>query len=304
MSQSLKLILMIFCNLFLIKQDHAQTTTFDNFITRSGSKLMDGNSEFRFISWNIPNLNFVEDEMDFTREYEFGLPTSYEIRDALESVKQMGGTVVRTYTIPVRSQTDVEGVPKYVLAPGVLDESSFLTMDTMLAISNEVGVRLIIPLLNAWKWMGGRPQYADFRGKTVHDFWTDRQLIDDFKMTIEYVLNRRNTVTGIMYRDDKTILCWETGNELPCPYSWTKKIVSCIKSMDKNHLVMDGYNAFDSGRIPEESLNDPNIDIVTSHHYASDPSKLFKHIQTYLDKVKKRKPYVIGEFGFVSTPII
>ena len=131
---------------------------------------MDGNSEFRFISWNIPNLNFVEDEMDFTREYEFGLPTSYEIRDALESVKQMGGTVVRTYTIPVRSQTDVEGVPKYVLAPGVFDESSFLTMDTMLAISNEVGVRLIIPLLNAWKWMGGRPQYADFRGKTVHDF--------------------------------------------------------------------------------------------------------------------------------------
>ena len=30
--------------------------------------------------------------------------------------------MVRTYTIPVRAKTDVEGLPKYVLAPGVFDE--------------------------------------------------------------------------------------------------------------------------------------------------------------------------------------
>ena len=40
---------------------------YENFITVSGDKLMDGDKEFRFISFNIPNLNYVEDEMTFTK---------------------------------------------------------------------------------------------------------------------------------------------------------------------------------------------------------------------------------------------
>jgi mannan endo-1,4-beta-mannosidase len=289
----------IFLFLQFFSQDiYAQDTMFDHFISRSGSKLMDDIHEFRFISWNIPNLNFVEDEMAFTREHEFGLPTAYEIRDALESVKQLGGTVVRTYTIPVRAKTDVEGVPKYVLAPGKFDERSFMTMDTMMTLANEMGIRLIIPLLNAWQWMGGRPQYADFRGKTQEEFWTDPQLIADFKKTIKYVLNRKNSITGISYKNDKAILCWETGNELPSPPSWTKEIAAYIKKLDKNHLVMHG------GWVNEETLNDPNVDIVTSHHYSDDPTQLFGWIHWILDMIKARKPYIIGEFGFSGTQAI
>ncbi len=294
----LQSICMILCVMFCIQLSQAQEKPFKHFITRSGPKLMDGDREYRFISWNIPNLNFVEDEMDFTREHEYGLPTSFEIRDALESVEQLGGLVVRTYTIPVRAKTDVAGVPKYVLAPGVFDERAFATMDTMLALANEIGIRLIIPLLNAWQWMGGRPQYAEFRGKSENDFWTDLQLIDDFKKTIEYVLTRRNTITGIAYRDDKAILCWETGNELPSPSSWTREITAYIKKLDKNHLVMHG------GWVREESFEDPNIDIVTSHHYSQNPSRLFGWMQRILEMIDARKPYIIGEFGFSGTPMI
>ena len=90
----------------------SQNTQFEHFITASGPRLMDGDRELRFISWNIPNLNFVEDEMGFLFNHAYGLPTAYEIQDAMESVKQMGGTVVRIYTIPVRRETDMEGVPK------------------------------------------------------------------------------------------------------------------------------------------------------------------------------------------------
>lgn len=293
--QSIRLIPFV---LFSIHLSYGLNGPFEYFITRSGPILMYGDQEYRFISWNIPNLNFVEDEMAFTRTHEYGLPTSYEIRDALESVRQLGGTVVRTYTIPVCAQTDEEGVPKYVLAPGEFNEHAFATMDTMLALANEIGIHLIIPLLNAWQWMGGRPQYAAFRGKTENDFWTDPQLISDFKMTIEYVLTRRNTITDIAYRDDKAILCWETGNELPSPSSWTQEITACIKELDKNHLVMHG------GLVQEESFEDPNIDIVTSHNYSQNPSSLFGWIQHILDLIDGRKPYIIGEFGFVGTPMI
>lgn len=80
--------------------------------------------------------------------------------------------------------------------------------------------------------------------------------------------------------------------------------MTAIKRLDTNHLVMDGYNAFDDRPIREASLTDPDVDIVTSHHYATDPSQIFKHIETNLNIVKSRKPYVIGEFGFVGTPVI
>ena len=290
--------------LFLTVSGVSSGSVFDHFITVSGSKLMQGDQEYRFISWNIPNINFVEDEMAFSRRHEYGLPTAFEIRDALVSVKQMGGRAVRAYTFPVRSGEDAEGVPKYILAPGEFNERAFVTMDTVLAIANEAGVRLILPLLNEWKWMGGRPQYAAFRGKSENVFYTDQQLIEDFKQTIHYVLTRKNTVTGVEYRDDKAILCWETGNELRCPHAWTREIASFIKDLDSNHLLMDGYYAIDSQPVREESIQDPNIDILSSHHYSTDPEKIFTHIQTNLDMIQSRKPYILGEFGFVGTPVI
>lgn len=38
---------------------------FDHFVTRQGDRLMDGPKEYRFISFNIPNLHYVEDNLPF-----------------------------------------------------------------------------------------------------------------------------------------------------------------------------------------------------------------------------------------------
>src|SRR5512146_1513344 len=113
---------------------------------------------FISVSGNIPNLNFVEDEFAFLRPFEYRLPDEFELRDAYESVRQMGGTVVRMYTFPVRTAGDPQDLPRYVLAPGKFDETSFRTMDLVLSLANEYRVRVIVPLLNNWQWMGGRPQ--------------------------------------------------------------------------------------------------------------------------------------------------
>jgi len=171
-------------------------------------------------------------------------------------------------------------------------------MDQMLAIANETGIRLIVPLLNNWKWMGGVPQYAGFRDKEFKDFWRDPQLIDDFKKTIDYVLNRTNTITGIKYKDDKSILCWETGNELQSTPEWASEICRYIKSVDKNHLVMDGFH---SNVLRKMSIEDPNVDIVTTHHYESHADELLKNINDNIKLNNGKKPYVLGEFGFLST---
>ena len=291
--------LIFWLNLFFTTMIFSQG--FENFITVSGSKLMDGTNEYRFISFNIPNLNFVEDEMAFTTVSPYRLPTEFEIRDALLSVKQMGGRVVRIYTIPVKRLDEPADVPAHVLGPDKFNEEAYKVNDLMLALANEIGIRIIFPIVNNWKWMGGRPQYAAFRGKGQDDFWTDPQLIDDVKKTIEFTLNRTNTITGIKYKDDKAILCWETGNELTCPHSWTKIITSYIKQLDKNHLVMDGFYAINKRTVHAEAIDEPSVDILSSHHYETDPAKTLRNIQRNLDLIKGKKPLVIGEFGFQGT---
>lgn len=273
---------------------------FRHFITVRGDQLMDGNKPFRFISFNIPNLLIIEDNMPFTETNAWRLPDAFELQDALATVQQMGGTVVRTYSIPVWRGDDPPAESSYLLGVDQYNENAFRTFDLALKLANENGVRLIIPLVNNWKWQGGRGEYAGFRGKLADDFWTDPQLIADFERTIRFVLLRTNTLTGVRYCDDKAILCWETGNELQCPHSWTHEIARYIKSIDRNHLVMDGVNG---GLLRPDSLTDPNVDIVTTHHYpGSWTTRTFAQlIRENWEMAKGKKPYVVGEFGFVST---
>jgi mannan endo-1,4-beta-mannosidase len=277
---------------------------FDYFISVKGNKLMEGEKEFRFISYNIPTLNFNEDEFEFSHLHAYSLPDEFELRDVFETVKQMGGKVVRLYTIPVKLASEPENTPTYVLAPNTFSEEAFKTMDLVLALANEYNVRIIFSLLNNWQWMGGRPQYAHFRGKTADEFWTDLQLIDDFKATVKYAINRTNTLTGIQYKNDKAIMCWETGNELSSPFEWTIEICRYIKSLDSNHLVMDGYNSSDRRPIREGSILEPSIDIIQSHHYEMNPADFIENVNRNIATINKRKPYLIGEFGFIGTPAI
>lgn len=272
---------------------------FKNFITVKGDQIFDGDQEFRFISFNIPNLLTVEDNMPFTEKNAWRLPNSFEIEDALKTIKLMGGRVARTYVITVKRKTDDPEIIKYVEGPGKFNERAFEAMDSVLAIANKVGVRLLIPFVDNWKWMGGVPQYAEFRGKPQEAFWTDPQIKADFKKTISFILNRVNTVSGIRYKDDKAILAWELGNELRnLPMEWVAEMAAYVKSIDSNHLINDG---FQNSYIPKELLDIPEIDILSTHHYENNPHDMLAHIRESAALAKGKKPYYVGEFGFIST---
>lgn len=270
---------------------------FKDFVTRSGDKLMDGDRELRFISFNIPNLHYLEDYLPFSGTNPWRLPDEFEIRDALTSIKQLGGKVTRMYVISVRRQDDAPGIIRHVEGAGKFNEDAFRALDKVLQIANEVGVRVIIPFVDNWKWWGGPAEYAAFRGKEREAFWTDPVLIADIKKSIEFVINRNNTYTGILYKDDQAILAWETGNELVAPFSWTKEIAAYVKSLDSNHLLIEGTLAKE---LSQEAINDPNIDILSTHHYG-DPKVSLQHIVNNQMLAKGKKPYVIGEYGIVPT---
>ncbi len=271
------------------------------FVTRSGDTLMEGDKEYRFVSFNIPNLHLVEDNMAFEATNEWRFPDEYEITDALTSVRQMGGRVVRIYVMSICRPEGPNPIPCHVRKPGEFDEEAFRALDRVLQVANRVGVRVIIPFVDNWKWWGGVGEYAAHRGKPPEAFWTDPEVIGDFKKTIDFVVTRRNTYTGTLYKDDKAILAWETGNELSSPYSWTKQIAAHIKSLDRNHLVCDGFYIGANEIIPE-ALDDPNIDIVSSHHYPGPqkgPDEISADIVRFHRQIAGKKAYVVGEFGFI-----
>ena len=270
---------------------------FNNFVTVEKDKLKDGKDDLRFISFNIPNLHYAEDYLPFENTNPWRLPDEFEIRDALTTIKQLGGKVTRMYVLSVRSQNDAPEIIRHVEAPNKFNEDAFRTLDKVLQLANEVGVRVIIPFVDNWQWWGGPREYAAFRGKDKEAFWTDSLLISDFKKTIDFVINRKNTYTGVVYKNDKAILAWETGNELASPFEWTQEIARYIKSLDKNHLLIEGIHAKD---LSQEAIEDSNLDILSTHHYGNPKFSLEKIIANQ-QKVKGKKPYFIGEYGIIPT---
>ncbi len=189
------------------KQPTESTTSdrLETFVTRRGAKLYDGDQEFRFLSFNIPELVMRE-------EPYWGFNHPFEQADALQTIRAFGGRATRCYVMSI-SSPEHPG-PRHIRAAQEYDEQVFRCMDRALVECHRAGVRLVVPFIDNWKWWGGIAEFAALRGKSAEDFYTDAQLKEDYKHLVHYVLNRRNTISGIAYKDDPAILAWETGNEL------------------------------------------------------------------------------------------
>src|SRR4051812_38113768 len=133
-----------------------QAAELSGFVTRQGDQLIESEKPFRFISVNIPNLQLIEDNFAPNAKTAWAWPNEFELNDAIESVRQMGGTVVRTYVLSVRRAGSDMGEFVYVRGPGDFNEEAFRTLDLAIEVARRKGVRIIIPLVDNWKWQGGR----------------------------------------------------------------------------------------------------------------------------------------------------
>ncbi|GAA4721533.1 hypothetical protein GCM10023216_08420 [Isoptericola chiayiensis] len=133
-------------------------------------------------------------------------------------------------------------------------------LDHVVAAASERGLRLVIPFTNNWNAFGGMDQYVRWAGADEHaDFYTDPRIRTWFKEWISTLLNRVNTVTGVAYKDDPTIMAWELANEPRCTSAgaypdgdcdtrtittWAAEMSAHVKSVDDNHLLTAGDEGF------------------------------------------------------------
>ncbi|TPX30460.1 hypothetical protein SmJEL517_g05970 [Synchytrium microbalum] len=271
------------------------------FIYCQGTILYEYDKPFRFISWNVPNIQALEDGRPDQWERA---PSPWEQEDALASVHQMQGRVIRTYTLSV-------GKNRHIESPTKLNEALFIGLDHAIAIASRYNIRVIIPIIDNWEWHGGVKDFAAFRGKRELEFWTDSLVRNDFKQVIQQVILRRNTVTGVVYRDDPTILGFETGNELggwdySTPSDWTIDICKFIRSIDQNHIIIDGSLGTKNQHWPKEVLQSPYVDAIDNHYYSPQGTNDYANQAKNDLKLAKKynKAFFCGEFGLASPKVM
>ena len=285
-------------------------------ITRKGDKLYEGEKPFRFFGLAAPNIQQNESQIREDRTNRF--PDEYEIRDALGGMQHIGGRATRTFSLSVYTPAD-KGMPVYITGTRNYNEVAFRCLDMVIALCHEYDIRLIVPFIASQSFGGirGVDEFSDLSGKPRGSFWTDESVKDDFKHLLHFILNRKNTVNGILYKDDPAILAWQLGNEFgsyagdrkldynewsPRILKWSVEMATYIKKIDPNHLLMEA-----GGVDRAAMIADPNIDLISDHLYeywnrmGGQPWELAPIARSSVAETRGKKPLVIDEFGLGST---
>jgi len=291
------------------------------FVTRQGSKLMLGASEFRFVGANAYYLQ---------PEIVYGNLAG--VAEVLDDLAEMGLSVVRT--IGFNDHPPAQDSAAIQIRPGEYDEQSLVALDTALAEARARNIRVILYLTGNWSHFGGVNRYVQWYEeecacKARHDdFFTNETIKGWYKAYVAMLLNRTNTVTGVVYTNDPTIMAYELGNELRSDagdsamvLAWLSEMAEFIKTIDRNHLVADGGEGFDddlklypglSNRYPVSGttgnsyhrlVNIPHIDMASYHMFPTKydlnetkDARIWISVHEKLARAAGKVAY-LGEFG-------
>jgi mannan endo-1,4-beta-mannosidase len=296
----------------LCARSSALTGHNDEFVQRDGTRLTLGGETFRF---GGPNIEWLGIEgygpLDPAGPH---YPSHFEVDDALDTVNAMGGRVVRSQTLG-----DSIGCPECIEPKlGEFNPEAFRHIDYALKAAHDRGLRLIFTLVGdcASCAGGGMGEYLKEAGPLADTgllgnkaFFDDPKAIARFEEHIEALLNHRNSLTGIAYKDDPTILAWEDCNGCGAPVKWIDTIGSFIKSIDKNHLYEDNGSLFIDKN--GASFDSKTVDIFTAEYYPhwealfvmlGVEKTTVEIFSKHAERVTSHgKVYVVNEFGWDNT---
>jgi mannan endo-1,4-beta-mannosidase len=286
------------------------------FVTREGTSLRLLGNLFRYSGPNIEWLGLEAYGPADPQGPRY--PTHFEVDDAMDTAREMGARVIRSQTLGDSVGCELCIEPQL----GVFNPEAFHAIDYAIKAAHDRGMRLIITLAGdcATCTFSGPGQYLAWtRQRDPKAFFIDPEVIAGFEKHIAAVLNHKNALTGIPYKDDPTILAWENCNMCglgvvwtssardltPC-IPWIDTIGSFIKSIDARHLYLDTTGFF---RYDKSALDAKTPDLVTWEYYPHWDALLSSGEKTTAQSFSQDaaavtghgKAYIVNEFGWDPT---
>jgi mannan endo-1,4-beta-mannosidase len=298
----------------------------DQFVRQRGGRFVIGHKPFRFVGANVALMYRDED-----RE---------RMPETLRQASQLGIKVVRVWAFGEGGPNDVKPMADFAdwprhhsfrIAPGQWNEDAFVHLDKVIAEAAKNNIYVQLCLTNWWRDTGGVTQYLRWAG--INDaaddsfkfginidkailFYTNPEARRLYREHLEKLATRRNTITGVLYRDDPTIFGWELMNEAQVitgrwaeRRAWFAEMSTYLKSLDPNHMIAPGAWGYRSSSERREWLADhaiPTIDYCDVHSYPRDDHDSFvdspQALKEFIDNraaaaFSIKKPLVFGEFG-------
>ncbi|MFS8010506.1 putative mannan endo-1,4-beta-mannosidase [Helianthus anomalus] len=190
-----------------------------------------------------------------------------KVTAAFQDASSHGLSIARTWAF------SDGGVTPLQYSPGSYNEQMFKGLDFVVAEARRFGIKLILSMVNNYENMGGKKQYVNWarsQGQYLtsdDDFFTNPVAKGFYKNHVKTVLNRYNTITGVVYKNDPTIMAWELMNEPRCTsdtsgrtiQAWITEMAAHVKSIDGNHLLEAGLEGFYS----KNGRQNPGFDVGT-----------------------------------------
>lgn len=192
-----------------------------------------------------------------TNCYYLHQQSHYMIDALLDDASAMSLPVIRAWAF-----ADGTGASALQPAPGVYNGEAFDSLDYAIGKAGQLGIRLVLVLVNNWPDYGGMQQYVkwfldlpdDSYGDAVnHDlFYSTPAIVDAYKAYAKYVTHRLNPYTGLRYNEDPTIMAFELANE-PRSRSdktgrrllaWVTEVSGYLKAQAPHQLVAIGDEGF------------------------------------------------------------
>ena len=228
-------------------------------------------------------------------------------------------------------------------SPEELNRRILEGLDFLLVELAKRDLTVVLVLNNFMPWSGGMAQYVAWASQTSIPYagemtnwdgyfqYTQQFYLLDDAMAASYtvaeaVVRRHNSLSGVAYADDPTIMAWELA-QMPRAMrvqheyrNWVRRFSRRIKNWDANHLITLGSegntpfpeyvgNSFTADHSPDE------IDYTTVHIWPQDwrwydpdgastssvlraVTKAKAYLLDHVDAAEKmRKPLVLEEFG-------
>lgn len=279
------------------------------------------------------------------------------VREMMRKSASGGLNVIRTW-----AHTNDPTSP-FQTRPGTYNSRSLASLDYILDEARRYGIRVILSFVDNWKYYNGVDQYVDwsstapkrtqerpedksgdpipqdYQNQEIKDyeakrhalFFTDVGTKKLYKDHIKTLVNRRNRVNGVEYKNDPTILAWDLINEPRCEtwaveactkdlQNWIEEMSAFLKKEDPNHLITIGSEGFYSKDSKYADFNpedwgwmlgqdwignhrSENIDFLSIHIWPNNWNRTDAEFQrdwirAHIQGAKELgKPLLIEEFG-------